>query len=175
MEHSKYLEFFQHDLRGFVLRRVRDNMLADDILQDVFIKVLHKQSQVSDSTRIYNWIYQVTQNTITDHYRKQSRVLRLHDLDWESAPLNFNVCVAEYIRDFIPLLPPIYRTALEMVEIEQIPQTELCARMGISYSGAKSRVQRAKQMLRTKLEAELILKADCYGNILVCKDRKPCC
>ena len=172
---QKYYDFFQHELRGFVLRRVRDNMLADDILQDVFIKILHKQSQVSDKARIYNWIYQVTQNTIIDHYRKQSRILSLYELDWESDPLNFNACVVEYIKDFIPLLPPIYREALQMVEIEQIPQTELSTRLGISYSGAKSRLQRAKQLLRSKLEAELILKADCYGNILMCKDRKPCC
>jgi len=175
MDHHKYLDFFQHDLKAFVLRRVHDRMLADDILQEVYIKVLHKQSQVSDNARIYNWIYQVTRHTIIDHYRQQSRILNVQDLNWDSEPYNFNACVTEYIRDFIPLLPPVYRDALQLAGIEQMPQTDLCIRLGISYSGAKSRVQRAKLLLRSRLEEELILKADHYGNILVCRDRKPCC
>jgi RNA polymerase sigma-70 factor, ECF subfamily len=55
-----------------------------------------------------------------------------------------------------------------------VPQKELAVRLGISYSGVKSRVQRARQMLKEKMEALYHIKTDGYGNVLVCEDRVPC-
>jgi RNA polymerase sigma-70 factor, ECF subfamily len=132
-------------------------------------------SQLKESDKITNWIYQIAQNTVTDHFRKRERKINSTDLDWEGEPPNFNACVAGYLNELLSSLPDIYREALQLAEIEDISQLELAERLGISYSGAKSRVQRARQMLRKKLEEVLIIKTDCYKNVIVCKDRIPCC
>ena len=71
-------------------------------------------------------------------------------------------------------LPAPYRDALIKAEIENIPQTELASALGLSHSGAKSRVQRARKMLREKLTNLYKIETDCYGNIILCEDKKPC-
>src|SRR5258708_7703986 len=175
MEPDTNLKFFLNDLKGFVNKRIRDRSLAEDILHDVFLKVQLKQSQLRRPERIYNWIYQVAQNTILDHFRKESRIIQLSDLDWGTDPINFNACVADYLIDLLPTLPDKYKEALQLTELGTLSQMELANQLGISYSGAKSRVQRAKQMLKDKVDEILIIKTDCYGNAIVCRDRVPCC
>lgn len=167
-------EFFQNELKGFVMKRVRDNDLANDIVQDVFIKVQTKYDQLMDDHKITNWIYQIAQNTITDHYRRQSRKLE-SDVDSNEDGANFNECVARYLKVLVTKLPVNYRQAIELIEFENLSQLELADRLGISYTAAKSRVQRARQWLRTELEKDLILELDCYGNALSCTNRRPCC
>jgi RNA polymerase sigma-70 factor (ECF subfamily) len=75
----------------------------------------------------------------------------------------------------IPTLPEMYRVPLEMTEIQNISQMEVAEKLGLNYTTAKARVQRARQMLREKLEEILIVKTDGFGNVILCKDRGPCC
>jgi len=169
------LNFFQQELKGFVYKRVKDKALAEDIIHDVFLKVQSKMSQLQEQEKITTWIYQITKNTIIDHYRKQSRNIHAVDLDWEDDVPNFNECVTGYLNRLLPTLPDKYREALELTELKNLSQLELAERLGISYSGAKSRVQRARQLLKQKLDEVLIVKMDPYGNAIVCQDRSSCC
>lgn len=167
--------FFQNELKGFIYKRVKDKALTDDIIQDVFLKVRTKIDQLQESQKLTGWIYQITKNTIIDHFRKQSKTIDISDLDWESEVPNFNECVSRYLKELIPTLPEKYREAIQLTEIENLPQLELASRLGISHPGAKSRVQRARQILKEKLHEALILKTDAYGNIMVCVDRGSGC
>lgn len=162
---------FQHELRGFIYKRVKDKAVTDDILQDVFLKARTKLDQLQKAQSMTGWIYQITKNTIIDHFRKQSKKIAIAELDWESEVPNFNECVGKYIQELIPSLPEKYKIALELTENEKLSQLELAKRLGISYTGAKSRVQRARKILKEKLHEALILKTDAYGNIMVCMDR----
>ncbi len=87
------LNFFQQELKGFVLKRVRDKSLTEDIVQDVFLKVQNKIGQLHEQEKLASWIYQITKNAIIDHFRRESRHLLLADLDWENDAPNFNECV----------------------------------------------------------------------------------
>jgi RNA polymerase sigma-70 factor (ECF subfamily) len=71
-------------------------------------------------------------------------------------------------------LPDTYRIPLELSETENLSQYEIAKQLNISYSGARSRVQRARNMLRKKFEALYFIKSDAYGNIIVCENRVPC-
>ena len=165
----------QRELKGFIYKRVRDKALTEDIVHDVFLKVQSKIHQVKETDKLFGWIYQVTRNTITDHYRKNAKSINPKDIDWESAPPNFNDCVSNAINELIPTLPEMYRVPLEMTEIQNMSQLEVAEKLGLNYTTAKARVQRARQMLRAKLEEILIVKTDGFGNVILCKDRGPCC
>lgn len=169
------LNFFQQELKGFVYRRVRDRALTEDIVHDVFIKVQTRIGQLHEQQKLTSWIYQITQNTIVDHFRKASRNVHADDLDWENDVPNFNECVTRCLQDMMSTLPDKYREAIQLADVEGLPQLELAKRLGISYSGAKSRVQRARQMLKEKMDETLIVKTDSYGNVIVCEDRGSCC
>jgi RNA polymerase sigma-70 factor, ECF subfamily len=165
----------QNELKGFVYKRVKDKALTEDIVHDVFLKVQDKIQQLKESEKVFGWIYQITRNTIIDHYRRTSKTINPKDIDWESNPPNFNECVSGVISDLIPTLPDKYRIPLEMTELKNMSQIEVAEKLNLTYSTAKTRVQRARQMLKDKMDEVLIVKTDGYGNVILCKDKSNCC
>jgi RNA polymerase sigma-70 factor (ECF subfamily) len=165
----------QNELKGFVYKRVKDKALTEDIVHDVFLKVHDKMVQLREGEKIFGWIYEITRNTINDHYRRNSKTIKSRDIDWESAPPNFNECVSGLIAELIPSLPDKYRIPLEMTEIQNHSQLEVANKLGLTYTAAKTRVQRARKMLREKIDEVLIVKTDGFGHVVLCEDRKSCC
>ncbi len=165
----------QSELKGFVYKRVKDKALTEDIVHDVFLKVQAKIHQVKEFDKLFGWIYQITRNTITDHFRKNLKSIDPKDIDWESATPNYNDCVTNAINELIPTLPDKYRIPLEMTELQNMSQLEVAKKLGLNYTTAKARVQRARQMLKEKMEEILIIKTDGYGNVILCKNRKLYC
>lgn len=166
--------FFQNELLGYVTKRVKDRSLAEDIVHDVFLKVQAKSDQVKDSEKVIGWIYRITKNTIIDHFRFQSRIVKSEDIDWEDDKTYLNQCVERCLTEKLATLPDKYREALELSEVTGLSQLELAKRLNISYSGAKSRVQRARQMLKVMMEREYHVQLDSYGNVIRCENRLPC-
>jgi RNA polymerase sigma-70 factor (ECF subfamily) len=164
----------QPQLRGFVFRRVRDKAVSDDIVQDIYLKAQSRLGQLHDGTKLGAWLFQIARNTISDYFRKNSRRPDLTALDWESDQKPLVDCVADCLQDALASLPAPYREALQLAEMQNIPQTELAAKLALSYSGAKSRVQRAREMLRNKMDERYKIEMDRYGNVLVCQSRVPC-
>jgi RNA polymerase sigma-70 factor (ECF subfamily) len=124
---------------------------------------------------VFGWIYQITRNTIADHFRRKSISINPNDIDWESSPDNFNDCVTNAINKLIPTLPDKYRIPLEMAEIQRMNQLEVAKKLGLKYTTAKARVQRARQILKERMVEILIIKTDGYGNVILCMDRSICC
>ena len=164
----------QQELKSFVYRRVKDKALSEDIVQDVLLKIHSRLDQLKDDEKIMGWIYQITRNTITDHFRAQAKLIRPHDLDWESDHSSLNDCVSSCLSEMLSNLPEKYREAIELTEFKNVSQLDLATKLNISYSGAKSRVQRARQMLKEKMEEQYNIKMDAYGNVIVCENRSLC-
>jgi RNA polymerase sigma-70 factor, ECF subfamily len=164
----------QDKLRNFVFRYTHDKAVADDIVQDVFLKVHSKIGQVRESDKLVGWIFQVTRHTITDYFRQKSKTIDVKDIDWDSDQVSLNDCVSSCLSDMLTTLPAKYREALELIELKNLSQLELANVLSISYSGAKSRVQRARQMLKEKMDESYNIQLDKYGNVLVCENKTPC-
>lgn len=164
----------QQELKNFVYRKVKDKALAEDIVQDVFLKVYAKLGQLKDTEKVSGWIYQITRNAITDYYRSKSKNIFIQDLDWNNDHQMLNDCVSGCLQEMLLTLPEKYREALELTELKNFSQTQLANKLNISYSGAKSRVQRARQMLKEKMDEAYRIKMDSYGNVIVCENRVPC-
>ena len=155
-------------------RHTKDKELAEDIVQDVFLKVHSRVGQLKESDKLAGWIFQIARNTITDHFRNKTKTINPADIDWEAEKKPLNDCVAGCLQDMMNTLPEKYRSALELTELKNLSQIELAKELNISYSGAKSRVQRARQVLKEKMDEAYLIKFDSYGNVVVCEDRGPC-
>lgn len=166
---------FRLQLVDYVNRKVKDKALSEDIVQDVFIKAHARLGQLRDAEKVTSWIYSITRNAIADHFRPKPKSPQTLDLNWESEVHEFNECVARWLNKLMSTLPEKYRIPLELTEIQGLSQTEIAKRLNISYSGTKSRVQRARVMLREKMNELFIIEADAYGNIIVCEDRANHC
>ncbi|MCM3540980.1 RNA polymerase sigma factor SigZ [Priestia endophytica] len=160
---------FHQPLKRFIVQRVHDSSKVDDILQEVFIKINNHLIELKNEQKIHSWIYQIARNTIIDFYRKEKGTERLSDnihLCRENSEVNFTKETAACIQSTMQRLPPKYLEALQLYEFQKVSQKELSERLGISYSGAKSRVQRGRNKLKQLLQGCCHIESDRYGNIV---------
>lgn len=66
-------ELLSAKLRSFLLKRVSDEQIAEDLLQETFIRVHKRLDSLDDSQRITSWVFQITRNLVIDHYRSKAR------------------------------------------------------------------------------------------------------
>jgi RNA polymerase sigma-70 factor (ECF subfamily) len=157
---------FRDGLRGFLLRRVGDPDVADDLLQEVFIKVHTQLATLRDPGRLQPWMYRVARNAVADHFRARRDAAPLSDA--LPAPERERDAVAELapcIRALVKRLPAPDREALELTDLGDLSQIELARRLGISPSGAKSRVQRARSRLKEAVLACCKVYLDAAGGV----------
>jgi RNA polymerase sigma-70 factor (ECF subfamily) len=159
------LELELHDrVLGVVARRVSRREDAEDITQDVMLRLHRRGDELEHIELLGAWIHRVALNAITDHYRRAVRrevpagqrfeghdvvTLEPPDVDSDALRRELAACLSPLIEQ----LPPIYRQALVLTEFEGLSQVDAAARLGLSTSGMKARVQRARGRLREQLEA----------------------
>lgn len=169
---------FSDKLRAFILKRVRDNELTDDILQEVFIKIHTKIDTLKEDTKIKSWIYQIARNAINDHFRNSNLVeMRNRELHLEKDTQNNESMtkIAEGLHKFIDNLPEKYCDALCKTELEGLSQVNYAKQAGMSNSGAKSRVQRGRAMIKDMLMKCCHFQFDKYGTIIDYHPITCCC
>lgn len=139
-------------MRGYIANRVSDGDAVDDILQDVYLKAHTNLSTVRSRGSITSWLFRIASNAIVDHYRSQKPWVDLPDeLVAPEAERDYAAELATCLQPLITEMPEIYRSALQLSEIDGLPQKKVADRLGISLSGAKSRVQRGREKLRERL------------------------
>lgn len=139
-------------LRGYIAKQVRDHAAVDDILQDVFLKAHTSLHTVRSHGSLAPWLYRIAANAITDHYRMQKPSEEVsEELAAPEPEPDYIGDLAACLQPLIDNLPETYRMALVLSEIEGLPQKEVADRLGLSLSGAKSRVQRGREKLRQSL------------------------
>ena len=171
---------FSTRLGGFLRSRLPDQTVADDVLQDVFIKVHAGIHTLRDDGRIQAWRYQIARNAIADHFRARSGVVSTDGIEAapdvvveEPAP-EAEQTLAAALLEYIDELPAHYREAIRLTEIDGLTQVELAKRLGISLSGAKSRVQRGREKLKDLLLDCCHVEVDRHGNVTGYRERVCC-
>jgi RNA polymerase sigma-70 factor (ECF subfamily) len=171
-------ETFSGPLHQFIQRRIPDPHSAEDILQDVFLKIHTRIDTLRTPDRLTSWIYQITRNAIADYYRAQRPTAELA----ETLPMADGVVDDDVVQELRPCvaamvaaLPEAYREALRLTEYQGLSQKELSERLGISFSGAKSRVQRARAKLKEQLLDCCHFQFDRVGRIIDYQSRRACC
>ena len=162
---------FHEPLQQFIRRRVSDEVTAEDVLQDVFLKIHQRVETLKDVKRLESWIYQITRNAIIDSYRssRPTTTLEAAEVLDMSEELPDDDVVSELlacVRAMVKSLPELDRQALVLTEYQGLTQKELAERLGLSFSGAKSRVQRAREKLKQQLLECCHFELDRRGHIL---------
>jgi RNA polymerase sigma-70 factor (ECF subfamily) len=156
-------------LYHFIQQRVGNASSAEDVLQDVFLRVLTRIETLHDWQKLHSWLYQITRHAIIDYYRTRQT--------WDDLPDELMAPTAddaaqarqELTHCLLPLmhsLPDIYREALMQSEIEGLPLKQVAIEQGLSLSGAKSRIQRGRALLRTVLNHCCRVAFDHRGTIV---------
>lgn len=170
------------DLRRFIRRRISDDHVTDDLLQETFVRVHRNIGTLAETDRLAAWVYQIARNVITDHYRKTSNAaVALADGvcadDAEKHLSELHCGGAGWLDELIRSLPDGYREAVQLAEMEGLSQQEVADRLGLSLPGAKSRVQRGRAMLKDVMNQCCHFEFDRRGNMVDYDprpDRKVC-
>jgi RNA polymerase sigma-70 factor, ECF subfamily len=163
-------------VRSFIRSRVRDHAAAEDILQEVFIKIHQKLPTLRASERLEAWVWRIVRNGIVDHYRRVRPSQPLSEFEPPISDPDVKLPdLTPCVRKFIDQLEPAYRDALLLTEWQGLNQDEMGKRLGLSISGAKSRVQRARAQLKELLLDCCRFELDRRGNVLEMMPRKQKC
>jgi RNA polymerase sigma-70 factor, ECF subfamily len=162
-------------LRAFIAKRVADEASVEDLSQEVFVRMQRGLGGLKHESRLVAWIYQIARHAIIDYYRARNRqperpvglASDLESLHPASLPLESSKSsgqlrteLAGCLRPMIERLSEDYRQAVTLVDLEGLAQHEAAARLGLSVSGMKSRVQRGRRQLRDMLEACCVIALD---------------
>jgi len=151
---SKIWHDFNQQLLVFIKNKVNDQDIAEDILQDTFIKVQKNIATLHEPNKLTSWLYQICRNVIIDYYRKQS--LNIEDIDVselinevndEADRTYLNTCINLLIND----IDELYRDILIAYEINSLKQKDIAKQFNLSLPAVKSRIKRGRLQLKEKL------------------------
>lgn len=147
------------DLTAWFRRRAPAELI-DDLVQDTFVRVHAGLPGLRDPERVGAWVFQIARNTLADTLRKTPEPTapledgpNLPTIDAVDPFPDPGAVLASWLPTLVDDLPEPYRTALRLTELEGLSQAELADRLGLSRSGARTRVQRGRALLLRRLEA----------------------
>jgi len=151
---------------GFLERRLGDRALAEDILQDAFVKSLEKPVEVRDETSSIAWFYRTLRNAVIDHYRRngaRNRALEVLAREMEGVvepPPELRDAICGCVTRLAATLKPEYEQAIRRIDVDGAPVQDFAAEAGITANNASVRVFRAREALRKQVKTSCGTCAD---------------
>ena len=162
-------------LRTFFARHAGEGE-ADDLVQEAFLRVHEHLDSLVDAPSLRAWVGRIARNVLADHARRRgtdpARVSEPEDLAQPSPEPDLEHTIAGWLEGHISELERDDADLLRRVDLQGASQTTLAAELGLSPSGLKSRVQRARARLRERLEACCSFAFDARGGILDYQKRR---
>lgn len=159
---------FNKELYHFILTKVKNEEMAKDVLQDVFLKIQENLHQLEQASKLTSWTYQIARNTIIDHYRKKkNNSILMKNLNLsESDGQDFEYAkLTDCINGKIENLSKEYKEAIILTYLKNFSQKQFAEHVQLSYSGAKSRVQKARSILKKSILDCPNVESDSSGKI----------
>jgi RNA polymerase sigma-70 factor (ECF subfamily) len=122
----------REQLRRYIAKRLSNHEEVEDVLQDVFVRVMRNENSFQNTRSPMSWLYTVTRSVLIDHYRRQSRnqVLSWPEFKAEDQPNLPEAGFSECVLPLINKLPDKYREAVEYVDLQGGRQAALAAKPG---------------------------------------------
>jgi len=169
-------------LRQFIRSRVNSIADADDLLQDVFLRIHQSIDNLQTLERLESWAFQIARNVIADYFRnsgKNAVVKSINSYEPATTALpneeTLNRRIAKCLASFVNELPLEQRRAITRYEFDGVSQQEIANEELLSISGAKSRIQRGRQQLKEMMTNCCDLEFDRRGNITSCDSKQSGC
>lgn len=167
---------FYERVKKFILASVRDDSVADDLVQDAFIRIQENLGSVKDPSKISSWIFRIAHNLCQDHFRARKKVTSHEEINdglanLQETPLQKKVEQGEMsqcVQDQLSLLPESLRSVLILFDVMDFSHQEIAGILGLSVENVKVRLHRARKKLKAILEEKCTFEVD-ERNVLVCE------
>jgi len=148
--------------RAFLRRRVGDEAMADDLLQQSMIRAVHSHHSVRNNESVVAWFYKILRHTLIDYYRSKGAEARRNDAflqeltlsgDDKEPPLDeVKSTVCACLNRLLPKLRSNYAELIRRIDLEEESPKLVAEELKISHGNLTVRLHRARQALRASLE-----------------------
>ena len=155
---------YRQALQSYLYGKVHDAALAEELTQRVLLKVVNACCSGIEVRNVRAWLYQISRNVLADYYKGAGPQVR-GNVRCTTYDVQFTIGLPQeqadsdnvwremepYLRPLLCLLPEHYATPLRLADLEGMKQQAIADRLSIGLSAVKSRIQRARVMLREKI------------------------
>jgi RNA polymerase sigma factor (sigma-70 family) len=163
-----FYDFYKRRMMGLCMRYTRNKEEAEDVFQEIFIRIFRSISQLKDTDRLEQWVMKIAVNTAIKYYHKNKRHEHNDEIDGHGHQNDDHELILSHFSDemlvkLINELPDAYRLVFNLHEVEGYSHGEIATLIGITDVTCRSRLNRARQILKSKLQSIGIIKYEKYG------------
>ena len=162
---SLWLEY-KNGLKYYILKKVKDEDIANDLSHEVLMKVYNSCCSAIQIKNVRSWLFQIAHNTTVDYFKKQQKFTNEIPETFDNDEKTIYQNTEGILKPLIQLLPEKYGVPLQLSDIEELKQKEVAQKLNLSLTATKSRIQRARKLLKEKIIECSILEKDEHGNLL---------
>ncbi len=156
----------ENELRNYLRHRSKDAHQADDLLQEVFVKAMQQGKQFCLLDNARAWLFQVARNALVDHFRLRHDAVELPEDLPQPKPARepiqaLSACVARVLSE----LTPEDRDIIEQCDLEGVKQKDYAATQNLSLAAVKSRLLRARERMRARMNTACQVRFDERGRV----------
>lgn len=140
---------------AFARRRLGDEQLAADAVQESLLKAIKAEPNLADRENLLAWFYRILRNVLTDLHRRKAasaRAMATYAADFESASAEMEAAACQCLHSLLPAMEPAYAELIRRHDLGGVPQSEIAKELGITPNNLKVRIHRARRQLRDLLE-----------------------
>lgn len=150
---------YSEDVKRFILSKVKEPAIADDIVQDTFLKIHTKLHTLKDLNKLKSWIFSIARNSMMDFFKNSKRTFEFADFESETKILEHIHTEKDCLRGILQGLPKKYRNPLFLSDIKGLKQEEVAKQLKQNLPTTKSQIQRARKLIAQGF-------MDCCGFVL---------
>ena len=154
---------YQSKLFATSMNVVKNRELAEDIVQEAFMKAFMKLDSLKNREQFYPWLKRIALNIALNHFEKEKRVMDVETEDDETSffenigsgespeELTLKEELHKYVRSYVDSLPDKLRVVIVLREVEDMSYEEIAEMMNIPLGTVRSRLFNARQIIKDRL------------------------
>jgi RNA polymerase sigma-70 factor, ECF subfamily len=172
---------YYQPVRRFILNTVRNEWVADDLVQETFIRINNNLETLKDAARLKSWIFRIAYNLCQDYFRSLGKAAYLDNGEVPEETASTSVPTTQKALEQFQMrqcvfglvnhLPEPLRIVLILSDLDEFSQQEIADIVGISVPNVKIRLHRARKRLKILLEEHCVFEMD-ERNVLTCQPEK---
>ncbi len=176
-----YDQYYQK-VRRFILHMVRNDWVADDLVQETFIRVNNNLPDLRDPAKLQAWIFRIAHNICRDYFREQGKFANQgrEEVSGDVLPSGESTSqkkleqgqMRSCVFGLVNRLPESLRSVLILADVSEFNQKEIAEILGISLENVKIRLHRGRKKLKALLEEHCVFEVD-ERNVLTCQPDTP--
>lgn len=165
---------YKKRLRGYIFKKIKNEDMANELSHEVLLKVYNSCCSGKDIQNIQAWLFQIAHNTCVDYIRAQNKHHTVAKGYLEEETDNVYQKAIEFVEPLIKLLPEKYALPLQLADIQGQKQTQIAQQLGLTLSATKSRIQRARVLLKKQIQQCCHTETDHQGNLTAFDVKNTC-